>query len=268
MTGKSLRLRRLIHPGSGRVFAVPMDHGLSTWPVEGLENMAAAVDRVVQPGVTAVVVHKGLAAQAAVALARAPGVGLIVHLSGATSLGPDPRDKRLVGSVRHALSLGADAVSVQVNLGVREESAMLERLGRVAESCDRWGVPLLAMMYVQAAEQRGWEPVAHAARVAAELGADIVKTVYTGAPQTFRHVVDSVAVPVVIGGGPAMDTDAELLQIVEGALEGGGAGICIGRNLFNRPPHDPMMATLAGLLHDGERSLAVAGTASRKAGMR
>lgn len=268
MTGKALRLRRLVHPGSGRVFAVPMDHGLSTWPIEGLQDVAGAVARVVQPGVTAVVVHKGLAAQAAIALAQAPGVGLIVHLSGATSLGPDPQDKRLVGSVRHAVSLGADAVSVQVNLGVREESAMLERLGRVAESCDRWGMPLLAMMYVQAPERRGWQPIAHAARAAAELGADIVKSVYTGSPETFRHVIDSVPVPVVIGGGPAMDSDAELLQMIEGALDAGAGGICIGRNLFNRPPHDPVLTAIAGLLHDSVPAMAGGGTASRTGGLR
>ncbi len=102
-------------------------------------------------------------------------------------------------SVQEAVRLGADAVSVHVNVGAEDEDKMLYTLGRVADECDIYGMPLLAMMYPRGPKiQNEHDPkaVAHAARIGAELGADIIKTNYTGDVDSFKAVVECCPVPV------------------------------------------------------------------------
>ncbi len=121
--------------------------------------------------------------------------------------------------MEEALKIGADAVSIHVNVGAEDESRMLSTLGEISRHCQEWGMPLLAMMYPRGRkikDEYSAESIAHAARVGAELGADIVKTNYSGDPDSFASVVDSCPVPVVIAGGPKVETELDLL------LHGGG----------------------------------------------
>lgn len=233
MYGKETRLRRLFRH-SERLLIVPMDHGVSIGAVDGLKNVKATVQAVFDGQADAVVVHKGLARYLHELVG--PGCGeVIVHLSASTSLSPTPNRKELVSSVQHALRLGASAVSVHVNLGDRHEPDMLRDLGAVAEQCEVWGMPLLAMMYVRGGDPGSEfdpEKIAHAARVAEELGADLVKVNYTGSPETFREVIGSVHIPVLIAGGPKMGSRDELLEMIQGALQVGARGVAIGRNVF------------------------------------
>jgi len=167
--------------------------------------------------------------------AMAAMIGLIIHLSASTSLGPDPNHKVLVTEVEDAIRIGADAVSIHINVGAEDEAEMLRDLGRVARTCDLWGMPLVAMMYPRGPRvksEHGVEYVKLAARIGAELGADIVKTNYTGSPDTFKEIVKGCNVPVVIAGGPKMDTEADLLQMVYDAIGAGATGVAIGRNIF------------------------------------
>ena len=130
--------------------------------------------------------------------------------------------------------MGADAVSMHVNIGAESEAKMLSDLGMVAVECMEWGMPLLAMMYPRGKNiktNNDLDQVKLAARVAAELGADIVKTVYTGDPESFREVTRGCPVPVVVAGGSKTD-DRTTLELIEGAMAGGAAGISIGRNAF------------------------------------
>ncbi len=217
---------------SGKMIIVPLDHGVSQGPIAGLIDLCGTVDAVAEGGATAVLGHVGLALHGH----RRSGedIGLILHLSASTSLGPDPNNKVIVNTVTHALRMGADAVSVHVNIGADSEAAMLADLGQISIECMEWGMPLLAMMYPRGrkiTDENGVEYVKLAARVAAELGADIVKTVYTGDPDTFREVTEGCSVPVVVAGGSKTD-DRAMLELVEGAMLGGAAGISIGRNVF------------------------------------
>ena len=129
-------------------------------------------------------------------LPRAIDIGLIVHLSGSTSIGPAPNRKVLMGTVEEALRLGADAVSVHINIGAKEEPEMLYNLGMISDKCDEWNIPLIAMMYPRGEtikNQYDPEIVAHTARIGAEAGADIVKSVYTGEVNSFRKVVKKLS---------------------------------------------------------------------------
>jgi len=181
-------------------------------------------------------------------------VGLIVHLSAGTSISPDPNAKELVCTVEEAIKIGADAVSVHINLGAETDKEMLRQLGLVSDSCSRWQIPLVAMMYTRGPkikDEFDVNNVKHAARVGAELGADIVKVPYTGSVETFKQVVNGCPVPVVIAGGPKMGSDDDIFKMVEGALKAGAAGLSIGRNAFQHTTPDKIVKALSKMVHNG-----------------
>ncbi|MEM2875136.1 MAG: 2-amino-3,7-dideoxy-D-threo-hept-6-ulosonate synthase [Candidatus Hadarchaeales archaeon] len=250
--GKRIRLERIIDRRTRHTVIVPMDHGLSMGPIPGIEDMTRVIDKVAEGGANAVVLHKGIVRAGHRGYGK--DIGLLIHISGSTSLGPDPNSKVLVSSVEEAISLGADGISIHVNVGAPNENEQLEQLGRTAEACARWGMPLFAMMYPRGPKiknQHNPELVAHAARVGAELGADIVKTVYTGSPSTFRKVVRGCPVPIVIAGGPKMSTPREVLEMAHEAMEAGAIGISIGRNIFQHKDPAAMTRALATVVHEG-----------------
>jgi fructose-bisphosphate aldolase/2-amino-3,7-dideoxy-D-threo-hept-6-ulosonate synthase len=249
--GKSVRIERIMNRDSGNTVIIPLDHGISVGPIKGLVNLADMVDKVAKGGANAVLQQKGMVRHGH----RGYGsdVGLIVHMSASTSLGPDPNNKVQVCQVEECLKMGADAVSVHINIGSETESDQLCILGCVAERCDFWGMPLVAMMYPRGkniSNPNAPDVVAHAARAGAELGADIVKTNYTGDPDTFRHVVEGCPVPVVIAGGPKTETDMEFLQMIEGAIEAGARGVAIGRNVFQAEDPTKMTRAISALVHE------------------
>lgn len=247
--GKHLRLRRLL-AADGRGVVVPMDHGVSEGPMRGLERPAQTTAAVVSGGADSVIVHKGLVRGIAVSLGRTP---FWLHVSASTGLNPDPNDKRLVATVEEAVRLGADGVSIHVNVGAPEESRMVEDLGRVAGECDKWGLPLLAMMYPRGHEIRNphdLELVKKVARLGYELGADVLKVPYTGSPETFRDVVAGVDVPVLVSGGPKANRDEDFLAMVAGSVEAGGAGVSVGRNLWQHADPAAMTRAVARIVHD------------------
>jgi predicted phospho-2-dehydro-3-deoxyheptonate aldolase len=162
-------------------------------------------------------------------------IGLIVHLSASTSISPDPNAKVIVTTVQEALKMGADAVSIHVNIGANTEPSMLYDFGEVARECKEWGMPLLVMIYPRGKDiKNGYnvDLIKQCARVGMELGADIVKTSYTGDIDSFREVVRGAIIPVIIAGGPKMGSDRELLEMVHDSIEAGGRGVSIGRNIF------------------------------------
>jgi fructose-bisphosphate aldolase/2-amino-3,7-dideoxy-D-threo-hept-6-ulosonate synthase len=249
MRGKDIRLERIMNRNTKKTIIVPMDHGVSNGPIAGLIDMAEAVNLVAEGGANAVIGHVGLALYGHRQGGR--DVGLILHLSASTSIGPDPNEKVLVNSVTNALKMGADAVSIHVNIGADSEARMLQDLGNVAVECMEWGMPLLAMMYPRGKKithENDVDQVKLAARVAAELGADIVKTVYTGDPESFREVTRGCPVPVVVAGGSKTD-DRTTLELIEGAMAGGAAGISIGRNAFQHRTPARFVRAAACIVH-------------------
>ncbi|MDH4180152.1 MAG: 2-amino-3,7-dideoxy-D-threo-hept-6-ulosonate synthase [Armatimonadota bacterium] len=252
MIGKQIRIERIINRTTGRIVVVPMDHGTTIGPIPGLEDMRETVTKVVNGGANAILMHKGMVQ----AGHRGGGrdVGLVVHLSAGTSLSPDPNAKVPVCTVEEAIKLGADAVSIHVNVGAETDADMLRDFGEVSQSCMIWGMPLLAMVYTRGPKiesEYDVKYVKHAARLGAELGADIVKVNYTGSPESFRDVIAGCPVPVVIAGGEKVETDEELLRMVAGSLEAGGAGASIGRNAFQHADPEGMVRAISMVVHEG-----------------
>lgn len=251
MIGKEIRLQRIINSETGKAVIVPMDHGVSAGPIMGITNVKKAMAQVANGGANAVIVHKGMVERGH--KRTGPEMGLIVHLSGSTSLSPEPNAKTLVCTVEEAIKLGADGVSVHVNIGNGHEKEMLADLARSAEAAAEWGVPLLAMIYPRGERIRDEfdpEAVKLAARLGAELGADVVKVSYTGDPDSFRRVVEGCHIPVIIAGGPKMESDRAVLEMVKGAMEAGASGTSIGRNVFQHKDPTRMVAALAMIVHN------------------
>lgn len=250
--GKRIRIDRVIDRNTRKTVIIPMDHGITLGPIKGLYDMRIAVNKVSEGGANAVLLHKGIIRAGYRGYGR--DIGLIMHLSGSTALGPDPDAKVQVAEVIEAIKLGADAVSVHINVGSNTEKDQLRFLGQTAEICEDWGMPLLAMMYPRGEKIKNeydMDVVKHAVRIGAELGADVVKTNYTGSEETFREVVQGCPVPVVMAGGPKTRTDEEFCQMVYGSIRAGGAGVATGRNVFQHESPSKMVRVLCGIVHEG-----------------
>ncbi|MEU4645470.1 2-amino-3,7-dideoxy-D-threo-hept-6-ulosonate synthase [Micromonospora sp. NPDC023814] len=248
---RRVRLHRLYRHREDRLFVVPLDHPISDGPVTGggrrLDHLVGVL---AAGGVDAVVLHKGSLRH--INPRRFTDVSLVVHLSASTVFAADPDAKVLVASVEEALRLGADAVSVHVNLGSMQEARQLADLATVADACDRWNLPLLAMMYPrgpQVTDPNDPELVAHAATVAAELGADIVKTPYPGSAANLALVTNSCPVPVLPAGGAALADEAAVRTFVQDVLAGGSGGIAMGRNVFQASDPGATVRMLSALVH-------------------
>jgi fructose-bisphosphate aldolase/2-amino-3,7-dideoxy-D-threo-hept-6-ulosonate synthase len=246
--GKNRRMKRIFQQDN-RTIIVPMDHGVTIGPIQGLTNMQQTIDQLVIGGVDAVLVHKGI-----VKTVDTIDTGLIVMLNGMSNLNPTMNNKVQVCSVKEASRIGADAVAIHVNIGAQDEDKMLNTLGKVAEECDSFGLPLLAMMYPRGPKitnEHALEVVAHAARIGAELGADIIKTNYTGTLESFKQVTENCPVPVLIAGGPKCKNIEELLQTTSDALKAGAAGLSMGRNIFQDDNQALIVKALSAIIHKG-----------------
>lgn len=248
--GKQIRKERIINRNSKRTMIVPMDHGISSGPIKGLENLPETVEKVAKGGANAVLMQKGMIPHGHRGYGK--DVGLIAHLSASTSLSPIENYKVQVCEVKEAIKYGVDGISVHVNIGSDTEPEQLEKLGKVSKKCNEWSIPLIAMMYPRGEkvdDEYDVKYVKHAARAGAELGADIVKTNYTGSPKSFKEVVEGCQVPVVVAGGPKMDSEKEVLEMVEGAIHGGASGVAIGRNVFQSDDVVSMTEAITSILH-------------------
>jgi len=243
MVGKRRRLKRIMK--DGKTLIVPMDHGVSR-PVEGIQridSMLEAIDGLAD----AVVLHKGIVKNSRYVAEME--TGLIVHLSGSTHY--KANEKVIVCSVENAIRLGADAVSVHVNIGSETEGEQLKDLGAVSEICDSYGMPLLAMIYPRGnGVEVNTESVKHAVRLGYELGADIVKTAYTGSTESFAEVLEYANIPVVVAGG-AKKSEVELIRDIRDAILAGAAGVAIGRNVFQSANPALIVKALKRVIHNG-----------------
>jgi fructose-bisphosphate aldolase/2-amino-3,7-dideoxy-D-threo-hept-6-ulosonate synthase len=255
--GKTLRLGRLFDPASNTSIILPMDHGIEEAGYAELERPTELIASLAEAGVNAFLMRRGLAAFAASSFAGR--AGWVQRLTGRTGLSPGLETEQLVlASVEEALRNGADAVVPTIFVGPHTEHVQLPQLGAIADECNRLGVPLLAEIFPQggsdAVPYDGPYTVPEmrvAVRVASEEGADLIKTWYTGDPESFRKVVDYSLVPVLIAGGPKADNERDVMQMVRGAMDGGASGIAMGRKIWQSRNPAGMVRALAAIIRDG-----------------
>lgn len=147
-------------------------------------------------------------------------------------------------------------MSAQINMGTPGEGRMIERLGAITGEAHRAGVPTLGMVYARGPNllPMADDPTngqAHAVRLAFELGCNVAKAAWSGSVEAFRHVTSAAPIPVLVAGGPRDDDDMALLRMVSGAMEAGGAGVCMGRQIFAHPNPANLVRAIHAIVHQG-----------------
>jgi len=229
-----------------------MDHGITIGATEGLKRIESTIDAVTEGGADSVLTQKGLAPRVH---PNKNEKGYIIHLNASTTIGPDSNDKRVTGTIKEAVRAGADAVSFHMNVGSDHEPNQLEDLAEITEAATEYGMPVLAMTYARGPDidEQDAETLGHAVRLGEEIGADIVKTAYSGDADSFEHVTESTALPVIMAGG-SPQSDREMLENVRGAMTAGAAGVSMGRSVFQHSDSKKMARAVASIVHD-ERSV-------------
>ena len=272
--GKMTRLRRMLYdhgPGGGTLLVLPIDQGLEHGPVDFFENPDALdpqyqYDLAREGNFSAIALHIGLAEK--YFHEYAGDVPLILKLNGKTSIPSDSQSfSPLTGTVEDAVRLGADAVGYTVYVGSPAQDRDFLQFLEVRRDAERLGMPVIVWAYPrgEAVSKRGGKEslyaVDYAARVALELGADVVKVNYPArsendadspAPynalqlspfEAFRKVVASAGRAMVLVSGGEKVGDPELLAKVRSSLDAGATGIIFGRNLWQRPRADALRLT-------------------------
>ena len=244
--GRAARLDRL--STDGKILMVPMDHGITLGAVQGLADIESTIDAVTRGGADAVLTQKGIAPRVH---PNKNGAGYVIHLNASTSIGPDADDKRVTGTVKEAVQAGADAVSLHLNVGNQHEPKQIEQLAEVTKQAREFGVPVLAMTYARGEGVDSTDPEAlgHAVRLGEELGADLVKTGYSGDSESFERVVESTALPVLIAGG-SKGSNRETVEMVRGAMDAGASGVSMGRSIFQHERPEAIAAAVSAVIHD------------------
>ncbi|MCX7680788.1 MAG: hypothetical protein N2508_02265 [Anaerolineae bacterium] len=251
-TGKTHRLQR-IFGDDGRTVIVAMDHAGVFGLTEGLGNPGELIRRIRAGGADAILTTYGICTRFAAEMGR---MGVILRADGGISqLAQRRKAMSLIYSASDALRIGADGVAVMGMPGSEYEAETLPYLSALVGQCSEWGLPVLAEMLPAGFESPAtwWTPenVGHACRIGAELGADLIKTVYTGSISDFRRIVEQVYVPLVVLGGARVRAPRDLLEEVAAAMEAGASGVAIGRNIFRHPEPENITAAIVAIVHGG-----------------
>ncbi len=243
--GMKNRLSQLIQP-DGRCFFLPIDHGYFLGPTTRLEKPGETI-RPLLPYADALFLTRGVLRACVDPRNSKP---IILRVSGGTSIvGRDLSDEGLTTSVEEAIRLNASAVGMSIFVGSEHEKETLLNLGRLVDECERYGIPVMAVTAVgKELEKRDARYLALSCRIAAELGAKVVKTYWCA--DGFEKVVEGCPVPVVMAGGPKCETEMEVFEFVYDGIQKGAAGLNLGRNVWQHDHPVAMMKALRAIVHE------------------
>ncbi|WP_027178900.1 class I fructose-bisphosphate aldolase [Maridesulfovibrio bastinii] len=250
MNGVSRRLARLFDTESLNSLILALDHGANEGMIPGLGGIPDILRAMPRHRVQGVILNKGLANHYSKIVPVE--ANLIIQLNAGTRHGTPTYNKSLVCSIQEALRLGADAVSIHVNIGNEFEDRMLSEMGEATDEAHKYGLPVLATVFARGASvinEHDPSLVAHCIRIGAELGPDIVAVPYPHNGGTFNEAVKASPIPVLVTGGPlGQDIEGTLANVSKG-LAAGCRGCCIGRNIFQTEVPAESMAEFAKVTH-------------------
>lgn len=252
MANTTQRMNHIFKP-DGKTFIMAMDHGANFNVLPAMKDPKTLIREIALAGADAFLSTVGMADKFADSFL---GKGIILRIDGGVSfLGDNSKPMQIVATAEDALRLGADSVITMGFPGSKFENEVLSNLSRVVLDCHKWGIPVTAETlprgFEKADDSRTPENITFACRQGVELGADIIKTNYTGDQESFRNLVDSVYAPVVILGGAKKVPEEQLLQEIKEALEAGASGIAMGRNIWGNANPVGYTAAIAKLIHEG-----------------
>jgi len=273
LPGMTRRLGRLFDEQSGCSVIVAMDHGMGGVP-EGFRDPGQLLSKVLEAKPDGVLLNAGLARRFGHLFGRRDAPALVLGIDQVIHSAPGgPAETHWPQTnVEEALRLGADAVKSMLIVGNADLASMAQNmayLSQAAELCRRWQIPLMIEPYLWGTKVPT-DPAARAAmnadgaRVAVELGADLLKVEVPAVSETLREIVATSPVPVVVLGGPRRPTQRETLADVVAAAEAGAVGLTIGRNAWGYPDPGTMIRALRTAIssRDLDRAMAELGLAA------
>jgi len=244
--GMKNRLSRIIKPGTGRALILPIDHGYFLGPTRKLEDPGETVMPLL-PYSDALMLTRGILRNC---IDPGSDIPVVLRVSGGVSvLQEDLSNETITTSIREAVRVNASALALSIFIGAPHEHQSLKNLAKLVNEAEEYGIPVLAVTAVgKELEKRDARYLALCCRIAAEIGARFVKTYYC---DDFDKVVEGCPVPVLIAGGPRMDTELDALQTAYDALQDGAVGVIMGRNIWQNDHPVAMIRAVRAVLHEG-----------------
>jgi DhnA family fructose-bisphosphate aldolase class Ia len=261
--GKRIRLNRLFKSQTHKLLVVAFDHALLLGPIPGTVDPSSQVKRIAANGVDGILLNLGIVHECVDSLAGYAPPCLIVRLDWTSAWFAVDNGGKLCSELlvqpEQALQNGADAVLTYLFVGSGDfefEAREVARNAQVARECERLGLPLIVETIARGKDVENplspkWLNL-HT-RIAAELGADIIKTEYAGSPQAMRQVVQTCPIPIVVLGGAKQPTEEQALQVVRGSMEAGAAGVFMGRNIFQAADMAEFLGKVRSILDGNEK---------------
>ena len=239
MIGKQRRLDRLFIGEQKRCLLSPLDHGGWLGPVKGIDRPREIVQAVIAGGANALLISPGF--YRAVAAVVPPSVAIALRISLTAGLSEQGFQETPIATLETALSMDADAIAVSVFFGRSGDIEIYRWLAEMNDAARRYDMPVVAEMMPPGDRYYDADAIAHAARIGMEIGADVIKTNYSGDVDSFSQIVAATPVPIIVAGGPSKGEDDSTANMVKEVVAAGAAGVAIGRRVWQA--NDPQAVT-------------------------
>lgn len=255
--GRKTRLHALLFSDFPLGLIVPLDHGLTLGPIDGIETTERLSRWIGSKNISAVIGHKGFVERLIERDMLHPATGIVVQLNGMPAIAPDPDKKIIVTNIQAAMRLGADAVSLQLNFAKDNYAHNLSLLGRVVDEAHAYGMPVLTMAYDKEELSNDAERITrinHIIRMVSESGSDAIKLAppkeISDIPVILAHHCQDIQ--VYFAGGE-LCTEDRLCEMTSTLVSHGAYGLCIGRNVFQHPQPEELLVKIVNVMKNRER---------------
>lgn len=252
-TGLELRKKALFNSNDGNTVIIAMDHGAIVGGMPGIEKPYQLVEACVDAGIDGILTNKGFVDAAVDTWDR--GTSLVLRLTGGFTVLGGGFEEELIVEPETAVSYNAACAALTVKFGHEREGAFIRQASLAIDKCHALGIPVMVEAMAKGTLKgesfpaNNEDAIRMVARMGAELGADLIKTYYTGTIDSFKKVTEECPVPIVILGGSKTDSVRDVFQDIYDSLQAGGKGIAVGRNIWGHGNVEAMLAAVNGIVH-------------------
>ena len=253
LSGLTLRTNAIFDKQDGRSVIIALDHGSIAGPMPGITDPRTIVKACVSAKVDGILTTKGFVDASLSEWDRQ--TSLVLRLTGGFTVLGGRFEEEMIVEPETAIAYGASCAAITVKFGHEKEGEFIRKASLAIDCCHRLGLPVMleamAKGTIKGKEFASHDPEAirMVARMGSEIGADLIKTYYTGDIESFRRVVQGCPVPIVILGGAKTDSVRLVFQTIHDSLQAGGRGIAMGRNIWSFGKVEAMIEAVNGLVH-------------------
>jgi 3-hydroxy-5-phosphonooxypentane-2,4-dione thiolase len=240
--GMENRLARIIKPADGRAVMLAVDHGYFLGPTSGLEDPRQTIEPLM-PHADSIMLTRGVLRTSVDPKSDKP---IVLRVSGGTSILKELSNEDITVSIDDCIRLNVSAMALSIFVGSEFEKETLVSLAKLVDEGEKYGIPVLAVTAVGKDMARDVRYLGLACRIAAELGAHIVKTYYC---EDFEQLIESCPIPVIVAGGKKTP-EIEALELTYNSVKGGAVGVDMGRNIFQSDCPVGMIQAVRAIVHD------------------